>query len=120
VSAGASTQVAGLRPNRVYSVALLRPHVGALWYPSGFGRALLRAKVAGVEAIRHSFIPYVACFPPKTLARRLKDVTDEHLHWLGHYRNAPYETPYAEWVAVTTASLFGDWVDIDLPALGRP
>jgi len=57
MSAGGGRQVAGLRPNRVHSIALLRPHVGALWNRGGFGRALLRAKVAGVETIRHAFTP---------------------------------------------------------------
>jgi hypothetical protein len=57
------TQVAGLRPNRVYSIALLRPHVGALWHPSGFDRALLRANVAGVETIRHPFTPQCRLLP---------------------------------------------------------
>jgi hypothetical protein len=69
MSAGVCTQVAALLPTRVYLIALLRPHVGALLLPVGFGRALLRVKVAGVKTIRHALIPYVARF--STLAQRL-------------------------------------------------
>jgi para-nitrobenzyl esterase len=37
-----------------------------------------------------------------------RDITDEQIRRIGNGRNATYETPYAELVAVTTASLFGD------------